>query len=116
MSPPSGHRNPGGAQSTVRGDPILAASALPLAGARPGGMDSSRRGDLSRECSSALTPHSLSQKVVTALDRTWHPEHFFCAQCGAFFGPEGTTAGSLAAPGASGGGFADVGQGSASRP
>lgn len=31
----------------------------------------------------------LSQKVVTALDRTWHPEHFFCAQCGAFFGPEG---------------------------
>lgn len=30
-----------------------------------------------------------SQKVVTALDRTWHPEHFFCAQCGAFFGPEG---------------------------
>lgn len=32
-----------------------------------------------------------SQKVVTALDRTWHPEHFFCAQCGAFFGPEGMT-------------------------
>lgn len=30
-----------------------------------------------------------SQKVVTALDRTWHPEHFFCAQCGSFFGPEG---------------------------
>ena len=30
------------------------------------------------------------QKVVTALDRTWHPEHFFCAQCGSFFGPEGT--------------------------
>ncbi len=29
------------------------------------------------------------QKVVTALDRTWHPEHFFCAQCGSFFGPEG---------------------------
>lgn len=28
--------------------------------------------------------------MVTALDRTWHPEHFFCAQCGAFFGPEGT--------------------------
>lgn len=33
---------------------------------------------------------SSEQKVVTALDRTWHPEHFFCAQCGAFFGPEGT--------------------------
>uniref|UniRef100_G3P168 LIM zinc-binding domain-containing protein n=1 Tax=Gasterosteus aculeatus aculeatus TaxID=481459 RepID=G3P168_GASAC len=30
------------------------------------------------------------QRVVTALDKTWHPEHFFCAQCGAFFGPEGT--------------------------
>lgn len=29
------------------------------------------------------------QKVVTALERTWHPEHFFCAQCGSFFGPEG---------------------------
>ena len=26
---------------------------------------------------------------MTALDRNWHPEHFFCAQCGAFFGPEG---------------------------
>lgn len=37
-------------------------------------------------CSFFLHP----QKVVTALDRTWHPEHFFCAQCGAFFGPEGT--------------------------
>uniref|UniRef100_K7G140 Paxillin n=1 Tax=Pelodiscus sinensis TaxID=13735 RepID=K7G140_PELSI len=32
----------------------------------------------------------ILDKVVTALDRTWHPEHFFCAQCGAFFGPEGT--------------------------
>lgn len=32
----------------------------------------------------------LSQKVVTALDKTWHPEHFFCAQCGSFFGAEGT--------------------------
>jgi len=31
----------------------------------------------------------MLQKVVTALDKTWHPEHFFCAQCGAFFGPEG---------------------------
>lgn len=28
-------------------------------------------------------------RVVTALDKTWHPEHFFCAQCGDFFGPEG---------------------------
>ncbi|KAF0033659.1 hypothetical protein F2P81_013725 [Scophthalmus maximus] len=31
----------------------------------------------------------ILDKVVTALDRTWHPEHFFCAQCGSFFGPEG---------------------------
>lgn len=27
---------------------------------------------------------------MTALDKTWHPEHFFCAQCGSFFGVEGT--------------------------
>ncbi|XP_040206325.1 paxillin isoform X1 [Rana temporaria] len=31
----------------------------------------------------------ILDKVVTALDRTWHPEHFFCAQCGSFFGPDG---------------------------
>ncbi|XP_014820091.1 PREDICTED: paxillin isoform X2 [Calidris pugnax] len=31
----------------------------------------------------------ILDKVVTALDRTWHPEHFFCAHCGAFFGQEG---------------------------
>ncbi|XP_041836510.1 paxillin-like [Melanotaenia boesemani] len=31
----------------------------------------------------------ILDKVVTALNKTWHPEHFFCAQCGAFFGPEG---------------------------
>ncbi|XP_047447075.1 uncharacterized protein pxnb [Mugil cephalus] len=31
----------------------------------------------------------ILDKVVTALDRTWHPEHFFCAQCGSFFGTEG---------------------------
>nr|XP_023696493.1 proline-rich protein 36-like isoform X1 [Paramormyrops kingsleyae] len=31
----------------------------------------------------------ILDKVVTALEKTWHPEHFFCAQCGAFFGPEG---------------------------
>lgn len=38
------------------------------------------------------------QKVVTALDRTWHPEHFFCAQCGSFFGPEGNTVSLLLKP------------------
>ncbi|XP_065107291.1 paxillin a isoform X1 [Paramisgurnus dabryanus] len=31
----------------------------------------------------------ILDKVVTALDKTWHPEHFFCAQCGSFFGPDG---------------------------
>ncbi|XP_078468220.1 LOW QUALITY PROTEIN: paxillin-like [Lampetra planeri] len=31
----------------------------------------------------------ILDKVVTALDKTWHPEHFFCVQCGHFFGDEG---------------------------
>lgn len=88
----------------MRRDPILAASALPLAGAGPG-EDSSQRWDLSSGRGAALIPHSLSQKVVTALDRTWHPEHFFCAQCGAFFGPEGTTGRLTGCPGASGRGL-----------
>lgn len=26
---------------------------------------------------------------MTALDTTWHPEHFFCAQCGNTFGDDG---------------------------
>ncbi|NWY48550.1 LPXN protein, partial [Sylvia atricapilla] len=29
------------------------------------------------------------QKVLTALEQTWHPEHFFCAHCGKVFGDEG---------------------------
>ena len=29
------------------------------------------------------------QKCVTALEKTWHMEHFFCAQCGKQFGEEG---------------------------
>lgn len=29
------------------------------------------------------------QKCVTALEKTWHTEHFFCAQCGQQFGEEG---------------------------
>ncbi|XP_015795844.1 paxillin [Tetranychus urticae] len=32
---------------------------------------------------------SIIDKCVTALDKTWHPEHFFCAQCGKQFGEEG---------------------------
>lgn len=26
---------------------------------------------------------------MTALEQTWHPEHFLCAQCGKPFGEEG---------------------------
>lgn len=29
------------------------------------------------------------QRVMRALDKTWHPEHFFCTLCGKHFGPEG---------------------------
>lgn len=28
-------------------------------------------------------------QCVTALNKTWHPEHFFCAMCGNFFGDDG---------------------------
>ena len=35
-----------------------------------------------------FTPFS-PQKCVSALDKTWHPEHFFCCQCGKQFGEEG---------------------------
>ncbi|KRY36134.1 Paxillin [Trichinella spiralis] len=31
----------------------------------------------------------IKDKCITAMDRTWHPEHFFCAQCGKQFGEEG---------------------------
>lgn len=29
------------------------------------------------------------QNILTALDQSWHPEHFFCTHCGGLFGPEG---------------------------
>ncbi|XP_041862867.1 leupaxin [Melanotaenia boesemani] len=32
---------------------------------------------------------AIIQNVLTALDQTWHPEHFFCTYCGNLFGPEG---------------------------
>lgn len=32
---------------------------------------------------------AIKDKCVTALDKTWHPEHFFCAQCGKDFGEDG---------------------------
>lgn len=31
----------------------------------------------------------IVQNILTALDQTWHPEHFFCTHCGGLFGPEG---------------------------
>uniref|UniRef100_A0A3B4AR78 LIM zinc-binding domain-containing protein n=1 Tax=Periophthalmus magnuspinnatus TaxID=409849 RepID=A0A3B4AR78_9GOBI len=31
----------------------------------------------------------VGQNILTALDQTWHPEHFFCSHCGDLFGPEG---------------------------
>ncbi|KAM6962541.1 leupaxin [Aplochiton taeniatus] len=31
----------------------------------------------------------IVQNILTAMDHTWHPEHFFCAHCGERFGPEG---------------------------
>ncbi|NWT60267.1 LPXN protein, partial [Erythrocercus mccallii] len=31
----------------------------------------------------------IREKVLTALEKTWHPEHFFCAHCGKVFGDEG---------------------------
>ncbi|CAO1368440.1 unnamed protein product [Diamesa hyperborea] len=31
----------------------------------------------------------ILDKCVTALEKTWHTEHFFCAQCGQQFGDEG---------------------------
>lgn len=31
----------------------------------------------------------IVDKCVTALNNTWHPEHFFCAQCGRPFGDDG---------------------------
>lgn len=31
----------------------------------------------------------ILQNILTALDQTWHPEHFFCTHCGGLFGPEG---------------------------
>ncbi|KAK7888938.1 hypothetical protein WMY93_024498 [Mugilogobius chulae] len=31
----------------------------------------------------------ILQNILTALDQTWHPEHFFCSHCGDVFGSEG---------------------------
>ncbi|XP_053141212.1 leupaxin [Hemicordylus capensis] len=31
----------------------------------------------------------IHEKILTAMDQTWHPEHFFCAHCGKVFGNDG---------------------------
>ncbi|XP_051965252.1 leupaxin-like [Xyrauchen texanus] len=31
----------------------------------------------------------ITQNILTAMDQTWHPEHFFCSHCGDMFGTDG---------------------------
>ncbi|XP_042338694.1 leupaxin [Plectropomus leopardus] len=31
----------------------------------------------------------IMEHILTALDQTWHPDHFFCTHCGGLFGPDG---------------------------
>ncbi|XP_051509390.1 leupaxin isoform X1 [Myxocyprinus asiaticus] len=31
----------------------------------------------------------ITQNILTAMDQTWHPEHFFCSHCGDLFGTDG---------------------------
>ncbi|KAG7283652.1 hypothetical protein CRUP_020425, partial [Coryphaenoides rupestris] len=31
----------------------------------------------------------ITEQILTALDQSWHPEHFFCTHCGNRFGSEG---------------------------
>lgn len=37
----------------------------------------------------AYCEQAVLGQCVTALNKTWHPEHFFCAMCGNFFGDDG---------------------------
>ncbi|XP_060032222.1 leupaxin isoform X1 [Erinaceus europaeus] len=41
----------------------------------------------SPRCAYCAAP--ILDKVLTAMDQTWHPEHFFCAHCGEVFGETG---------------------------
>ncbi|XP_048340503.1 leupaxin [Sphaerodactylus townsendi] len=41
----------------------------------------------SPRCAYCTAP--IQEKVLTAMDQTWHPEHFFCASCGKMFGNDG---------------------------
>lgn len=41
----------------------------------------------SPRCAYCAAP--ITDKVLTAMNKTWHPEHFFCSHCGEVFGAEG---------------------------
>ncbi|XP_038620801.1 leupaxin [Tachyglossus aculeatus] len=41
----------------------------------------------SPRCAYCAAP--IVDKVLTAMDQNWHPEHFFCTHCGEIFGKEG---------------------------
>ncbi|KYO40742.1 leupaxin [Alligator mississippiensis] len=41
----------------------------------------------SPRCAYCAAP--ILEKVLTAMDLTWHPEHFFCTHCGKVFGEDG---------------------------
>ncbi|XP_049635695.1 leupaxin [Suncus etruscus] len=41
----------------------------------------------SPRCAYCAAP--IIDRVLTAMDQTWHPEHFFCSHCGEVFGEEG---------------------------
>ncbi|XP_038262079.1 leupaxin [Dermochelys coriacea] len=41
----------------------------------------------SPRCAYCAAP--ILEKVLTAMDKTWHPEHFFCAHCGKVFSNDG---------------------------
>ncbi|MBZ3882654.1 Leupaxin [Sciurus carolinensis] len=41
----------------------------------------------SPRCAYCAAP--IVDKVLTAMNQTWHPEHFFCSHCGEVFGAEG---------------------------
>ncbi|XP_044895269.1 leupaxin isoform X3 [Felis catus] len=41
----------------------------------------------SPRCAYCAAP--ILDKVLTAMNQTWHPEHFFCSHCGEVFGAEG---------------------------
>ncbi|XP_034618059.1 leupaxin [Trachemys scripta elegans] len=43
----------------------------------------------SPRCAYCAAP--ILEKVLTAMDKTWHPEHFFCAHCGKVFSNDGAS-------------------------